>query len=484
MACSQWLARLGCVTLVLALVADVRPALAAPQLSSNEQLARDVYRELVEIDTVTATGDTARAANAMAARLHAAGFGDADVEVFIPAPTKGNLVARLRGSGARRPILLLAHLDVVPAKREDWSMDPFVLVEKDGWFYGRGTSDDKAMAAAWVANLIRYRREGYVPERDIVVVLSTDEEISDSKELGITWLLKHHRGLLDAELALNEGGEIAYRNGTPISVNVQTSEKAPTGFLLEVKNPGGHASVPRRENAIYRLAAGLTRLAAFEFPLHLTETTRQWLERAAAAEDPSVAADMRAVAARGDAAAAARLSTRPFFNAQLRTTCVATMLTAGHASNALPQTAQARLNCRLLPGERVDDVAATLVRVIADDQISITSTWREAGENVASPVDPRVMSVIERLSAEYWPGVPVAPKMETGATDGRFLRGAGIPTYGHSGFRADIDDIREHGKDERMSVASFYQGTEYLHRFVRLLAGSAETSSATRAAPR
>lgn len=484
MPCSPWLLRLILAVSVLPLLADVRLAVAAPQLSSNEQLAREIYRELIEIDTATGTGDTAKAASAMVARLRAAGFGEADVHAFTPAPMKGNLVARLRGTGTRRPILLLAHLDVVPAKREDWSTDPFTLVEKDGWFYGRGTSDDKAMAAAWVASLIRYKREGYVPERDIVVVLSTDEEISDSKGLGITWLLKNHRALVDADLALNEGGEIAHRNGIPISVNVQTSEKAPVGFVLEVKNPGGHSSVPRRDNAIYRLAQGLMRLAAFDFPLNLTDTTRLWLEKAAAAEEPSVAADMRAVAAHQDAAAAARLSARPFFNAQLRTTCVATMLAAGHAPNALPQTAQARVNCRVLPGERVEDVATTLARVVADDQISVTITWRPAGENVASPVDLKLMGAIERLSAEYWPGVPVAPKMETGATDGSFLRSAGIPTYGHCGFRTDIDDIREHGKDERMSVASFYQGTEYLYRLVKMLAGSEEALSTTRATPR
>lgn len=470
-----------CAALALALTVDARAATAAEELAADRQLARDVYRELVEIDTTTATGDTARAANAMAARLRAAGFDALDVQVFTPAPRKGNLVARLRGTGARRPILLLAHIDVVAAKREDWSTDPFTLVEKDGWFYGRGSIDDKAMAAAWIANLIRYKREGYVPERDILVVLSTDEEISDVNKVGITWLLASHRDLLDAALALNEGGELAYRNGRPVELAVQTSEKAPTGFILEVKNPGGHASVPAKENAIYVLAEGLTRLARLEFPLKLTETTKRWLERAALSEEPRVAADMRAVARDADPAAAARLSAVPFWNAQLRTTCVATMLNAGHAPNALPQTAQARVNCRLLPGDRVEGVAATLQRTLADERIAIRNTWRPEGENLASPLDPALLSAIEALAAEYWPGVPVVPRMATGATDGSFLRTAGIPTYGHCGFRSDVDDIREHGKDERLSVASFHEGTEYLYRLVMLLAGpGSATPAATR----
>lgn len=459
---------------------DARASQPTAEASRDQELARAVYRELVEIDTTTATGDTARAARAMEERLRLAAFPEADARVFTPAPRKGNLVARLRGTGARRPLLLLAHLDAVAAKREDWSTDPFRFVEKDGWFYGRGTADDKAMAAAWVANLIRYKREGYVPERDIVVVLSADEEIGDIHRVGIRWLLEHQRDLLDAELALNEGGGVAHRNGKPLSVNLQTSEKAVAGFTLEVKGAGGHAAVPRRDNAIYRLADALTRLARYEFPVSLNETTRRWLELAAANEAPAVGADMRAVAAREDPAAAARLSAIPFIDAQLRTTCVATMLDAGHAPNALPQTARARVNCRILPGERVEAVAATLARVVGDDQVGITSLGPPPpAEDVVHPLDPGVMSAVERLAAEFWPGTPVIPVMAPWASDGLFLAGAGIPTYGHSGFRSDLDDIREHGKDERLSVASFHQGTEYLYRLVKLLAGGDGARSAT-----
>src|SRR5215469_15354251 len=306
--------------------------------TAQQQLAVDVYKELVEINTVTATGDTARAAEAMAARLRASGFSESDVQVFTPAPRKGNLVARLRGTGARKPILLLAHLDVVEARREDWSVDPFKLIEKDGYFYGRGTADDKFMAAAFVANLIRYMQEGYKPDRDIIVALETDEEIFDHDALGIQWLLKNHRELIDAEFALNEGGGVLIRNGKAVRVHIQTSEKVPVNFQLEVRNSGGHSSVPRKDNAIYQLAEGLVRLSKFEFPLHLNDTTRSWFARMAPTVSEKTAADIRAVLAeKPDEAALARLSTIPTLNAQLRTTCVATMLQGGHAGNALPQ---------------------------------------------------------------------------------------------------------------------------------------------------
>ena len=280
---------------------------------------------------------------------------------FSPVPRKGNLVARLRGTGKRKPILLVAHLDVVPALRSDWSVDPFKLTEQDGYFYGRGSSDDKYMAASFVTNLIRYRREGYKPDRDIILALETDEEIFDHDALGIQWLIKNHRDLIDAEFALNEGGPVNLQNGKAVRVNVQTSEKVPVTFQLDVKNSGGHSSVPRKDNAIYHLAEGLVRLSKFEFPLHLNDTTRAWFERAAQSEGEQTAADIRAVLAdKPDAAALSRLSAIAPFNAQLRTTCVATMLQGGHAANALPQLATAKVNCRIIPGEPADEVKATL----------------------------------------------------------------------------------------------------------------------------
>jgi acetylornithine deacetylase/succinyl-diaminopimelate desuccinylase-like protein len=405
----------------------------------------------------------------MAARLRAGGFPAADIFVGGPTPRKGNLVARLRGSGARKPILLLAHLDVVEAKREDWSVDPFKLLEKDSFFYGRGTGDDKFMAAAFVANLIRYKQEGFKPDRDILVVLETDEEILDRGGVGMEWLVKNHRGLIDAEFALNEGAGVGLKDGKPLRVGVQTSEKVPANYVLEVKNPGGHSSLPAKDNAIYRLAEGLVRLGKFEFPVQLNETTRAWLERAGALEEPQVAADMKSIASgRPDAGAVERLSNQPIYNAQLRTTCVATLLEGGHAVNALPQTARATVNCRVLPGEPVEEVQKTLMRVLADPQISVTPIWTHVA-SAPSPLNPEIMETIERLSAEFWPGAPVIPSMSSGATDGSFLRNAGIPTYGHSGLAQDIGDIRAHGKDERVPVQSFYDGLEYQYRLVKAL---------------
>src|SRR5256885_8490036 len=445
--------------------------LAASAQTPQQRLAREIYKELVEINTVTATGDTAAAAQAMAARLRSAGYGDGDVRVFTPAPRKGNLIARLRGSGVKRPILLVAHIDVVEARREDWSTDPFKLVEKDGYFYARGSGDDKFMAAAFLANLIRYRQEGYRPQRDIILVLETDEEIPDANGVGMSWLIKNHRDLIDAELALNEGAGVGLKKGRPLRNGLQTREKVPANYRLEVKNPGGHSSLPRRDNAIYRLAEGLARLAKFEFPVKLNETTRLWFERSAATEAPQTAADMRALAAgRADAAAMARLSANPLYNAQMRTTCVATMLEGGHASNALPQTARATVNCRVLPGEPLAEVREALRKALADDQIALSETWAHV-QSDPSPLRPDLVQAVEKLTAEFWPGIPVIPSMSAGATDGSFLRNAGIPTYGHSGLASDVDDVRIHGKDERVSVKAFDDGLEYLYRLVKLLSG-------------
>jgi acetylornithine deacetylase/succinyl-diaminopimelate desuccinylase-like protein len=458
----------GAIALVACAIA--RP-MQAQALTPQQQLVFDIYKELVEINTVTETGDTARAADAVAARLRAAGFEGADVQVFKPAPRKGNLVARLRGTGARKPMLLLAHIDVVEARREDWSVDPFRLTEKDGYFYGRGSGDDKYMAATFVANLIRYKQEGYRPDRDIILALETDEEILDANAMGIQWLLKNQRDLIDAEFALNEGGGVGLKRGKPIRNSIQTSEKVTFSYRLGVTNKGGHSSVPSADNAIYHLAEGLGRLGKFAFPVNLNATTRQSFERTAELETPETAADIRSVlSANPDPAALARLSANPAYNAQLRTTCVATMLEGGHAYNALPQAARATVNCRIMPGEKVEDVTETLKRVLADDQISLTPI----GEPVLSApslIDEGLLSAIEKTSAEFWPGVPVVPVMSAGATDGSFLRNAGIPTYGHSGLAGDVDDVRAHGKDERVAVKSFFEGGEYLYRLVKRLSG-------------
>ena len=453
------------------LLISSQAAAADGKLSRQQQLARDIYQELVEINTSQSVGDTYKAAQAMAARLKAAGFADADVQTFQTAPKRGNLVARLHGTGKRKPILLLAHIDVVEALRADWSTDPYKLVEQDGYFYGRGTGDDKFMAATFVSTLIRYKQEGYKPDRDLILALTTDEEISDRNQYGINDLIKHHRDLIDAEFALNEGGGVALQDGKPRWVNLQTTEKLFQSYWLEVTDKGGHSSQPSKDNAIYRLAEGLSRLSKFDFPIHLNETTRVYFERLAALQPGQDGQDMKAILSNPpDAAAAARLSTRPSFNAQLRTTCVATRLEGGHADNALPQLARAMVNCRIAPGETAESIRAVLVKELADDQIAVKPDRLDIPSE-PSPLTRELTSAIEKVAPKFWPGVPLIPIMSAGATDGRFLRNAGIPTYGHSGLAGDMFDNRAHGKDERIGVQSFFDGQNYLYQLVKVLSG-------------
>jgi acetylornithine deacetylase/succinyl-diaminopimelate desuccinylase-like protein len=454
-----------CAFVSLCLLTPLLAALADD--NAENRLAREIYRELIEINTTDSSGDTTKAAEAMSVRLKAAGFPEADVQVLGPNSRKGNLIARYRGTGQRKPLLLLAHLDVVEARRDDWSVDPFKFLEKDGYFWGRGTTDDKAMAAVWIATLIRYRQEGYVPDRDLIVALTADEEGGDHN--GVQWLLANRRKLIDAEYALNEGGESQMKNGKYLLNTVQPTEKIYQSFRLEIRNPGGHSSRPLKENAIYRLAEGLTRLSKHQFPVRLNEVTLEYYKRMALLYTGQTAADMRSVAKNPpDRAAAARLSQSPYHNALLRTTCVATVLEAGHAENALPQTARATVNCRILPGESPAEVRATLVRVLDDSRISV-SALADATRSEPSSLSPEVVGAIERITAQMWPGVAVVPVMSTGATDGLYLRNAGIPAYGVSGFFEDVDDTRAHGRDERLGVKQFYEGREYLYRLVKAL---------------
>ena len=449
------------------------PAGVPAQSKPHEARAREIYKELVEINTTdTPAGNVTNAAVAMAARLKAAGFPDADVQVLGPDPRKHNLVARYRGTGARRPLLLLAHLDVVEAKREDWSVDPFTFIEKDGWFYGRGTSDDKAMAAQFVANLIRLKEEGFKPDRDIILALTADEEGGDFN--GANWLVTNHRKLVDAEFAINEGGGGTMRGGKYLTNEVQASEKVYQDFRLEVTNSGGHSSLPVKENAIYRLSAALARLAAFEFPVQLNEVTRAYFERSALVQsDPKTAADMKAVsAASPDLDAAARLSAQvPYWNSMMRTTCVATRLQGGHANNALPQLATANVNCRILPGVEPETVKAKLTEVIADTKVSV-SFVNKANPSRPAPLRPDVMAAVESLTKEMFPTVIVVPVMSTGATDSLYFRNAGIPTFGIDGTFGDIDDVRAHGRDERVGVKQFFEGLEFQYRLIKMLGHS------------
>ena len=446
------------------------PAFAAaqsPALSPVQQTARDVLKELIDINTDSDSGSTTIAAKAVAKRLIAAGIPQADVQIVGPAGSKNHsLVARLRGAGKRKPILLLAHLDVVTARQADWSVEPYKLTEKDGFFYGRGTSDIKDGAALLVAALIQLKRDGVVPDRDIILALTAGEEAGDGDENGVTYLLTHRKELVDAEFVWNvDGGDPQIQKGKRIARTVQASEKVYASFQLEVTNPGGHSSLPTKENAIYRLAAGLSRLAAYDFPVKLNEITRGWFAQVATTESAATAKDIRALLAPGSAAALAsaavgRLSATPLYNAQMRTTCVATMLQGGHAENALPQRATAVVNCRILPGESPDSVRLTLERVIGDKRVTLKNV-ADARPSPASPLKPEIMGPIERVTAKMWPGVPVVPVMETGATDGLYFRKAGIPTYGVSTVFLDVDDIRAHGKDERIIVKEFDAGAEY-----------------------
>jgi acetylornithine deacetylase/succinyl-diaminopimelate desuccinylase-like protein len=436
----------------------------------DRQLARSIYKEFVEIQSGFSTGSTTPVAEAAAKRLKAAGFPDADIFIGGPIPKKANLVVRYHGTGASKPILLLAHTDVVEAKREDWSMDPFQFIEKDGFFYGRGTGDDKAQAAVWIANLIRYKREGFKPARDIIVALTADEE-GGGPYNGVDWLIKNHRNLIEAEFCLNEGGWGEEAGGKKIANDIQVSEKYVIDFRFEVRNKGGHSSMPVPDNAIYHLAAALDRLAKFSFPLKTNEVTAAYFKQMATLNKDPLKADL-AKTAEGSQQAMERVAqVSPAWNSTLRTTCVATQLEGGHARNALPQLAAAGVNCRVLPEDSVDYVKSTLEKVIADDQVKITITG-DVPKGPASPMRPDIMKAVGRLTDTMWPGVPSIPIMVMGATDGRSLRVAGIPTYGIQGFFMDRDDMRFHGRDERMGVQAFYEGQQFLYELVKTLASA------------
>ncbi len=463
-----WTLRIFAPCLVIQLLSHA--AAAQVVLPTGERtLVREILAELVQIPTTEAEGATPRAAQAMADRLVAAGFARDDIRVLGPNPRTMNLVARFRGTGSgARPILLMAHIDVVPARREDWSVDPWTLLERDGWFYGRGTTDNKTGAAILVASFIRLKREGWQPRRDLILALTGDEETAGTS---IQWLLSEHRALVDAELAINtDSGGIIAKGGRPTLFTVQASEKIYVDYQLEITDVGGHSSLVRPDNPITTLAAALVRIGEHTFPLEVSDVARLFFERSALVETGEVASDMRAIAATPpDPAAAARLSNMPFYNARLRTTCVATRVDAGHANNALPQLARAVVNCRILPGASTSDVEAT-VRRLAGAGVKVT-VLVEPETSPPSPLPAALLEEFERLVTGQWPGLPVAPVMETGGTDGRHVRSAGIPTYGVSALAGDPDDVRAHGKDERVGVEAFYQAAAFWYRMVKQFAG-------------
>ncbi len=467
--------------LVLLMVAAFATALLRAQSEDQiQQLARDIFQQLIETNTTESSGSTTAAAEAMARRFRDAGFSDSDVRLLKPDedPRQGNLVVRMHGSGVRRPILLIGHLDVVEARREDWSTDPFRFIEKDGYFYGRGTQDMKDGDAIWVATLIRFMQEHYRPDRDLILALTADEETG--KLDGVDWLLRNHRDLINAEYVLNaDSGGVVTDKGKPVNVSVEASEKIYADYQLEVTNPGGHSSLPTRDNAIYHLADGLARLERYQFPFELNEVTRAYFRQMAATQSAETAQDMLSILQTPpDQAAISRLDAEPKYHATMRTTCVATRLDAGHANNALPQTARAVVNCRILPGHDREEVRRKLVEVVADPQIAVryidpVGQLLDSAPSEPPPpkltLRPDVMAALAKVSKQMWPGAPVIPIMSTGASDGILTIAAGMPTYGISGVAIDFDDVRYHGRDERVRVQSFYDGLEFYYRFLKLL---------------
>jgi acetylornithine deacetylase/succinyl-diaminopimelate desuccinylase-like protein len=464
---------------ILSLVALLRTLSAAPLDEATRRLARDIFQQLIEINTTDSVGSTTVAAEAMAKRLIEAGFAPEDVKVLGPNDRKGNLVARLRGTGGTlKPILIIGHLDVVEARREDWSTDPFQFVEKDGYFYGRGTQDMKANDAILITTFIRFHQQDYRPDRDLILALTADEE--GGKSNGVDWLLKNHRDLTTAEFVLNaDAGGVTTVKGKPVNLDVEASEKLYADYQVSATNPGGHSSLPVPDNAIYHLADALGRLERTPFPFELNAVTRAYFERRASLEIGQAAADMRAILRTpGDTAAVARLSADARYNSTLRTTCVATRLDAGHANNALPQLARANVNCRILPGHSAEETRLELIRIFADPAIVVRYV-DDAGrvhdntpeKKAFLPIPPpdQILKPLARIADEMWNGVPVIPDMETGASDSIYAIAAGLPSYGVNGIAIDQDDIRAHGRDERVRVSSYYDGVAFYYRYLKAL---------------
>ena len=439
---------------------------APPSLTPQQQRFHDIYKELIEINTTHSAGDNTLAARAMEKRLIESGFAPGDIQIFEPFPKKGNLVLRFKGNGSKKPLLLLAHIDVVEARREDWKTDPFKLQETGGYFTARGSIDDKAMASALVSVLGQLKQEGFKPSRDIILALTADEERGDALSNGAFWLISNKPELLQAEFGINEGGGGELRGGKPNLHRLQVAEKMYTTYMLEARDVGGHSSVPTKNNPIYALSAGLERLGNYAFPIKLADVTKTYFARSAPFATGQLADDMRAIGTGNpDAAVIERMIANPAYNAQLRTTCVATMVQAGHAENALPQSAKATVNCRILPHDDPEEIERLLTQAVGNDKIVVRNMGKPL-RSPASPLNGDLVKTVESLTQQMWPGVPVVPAMSTGATDSRFLRNAGIPMYGVTGMFLEPADARAHGLDERIEIQRLYDGREFLYRLV------------------
>jgi acetylornithine deacetylase/succinyl-diaminopimelate desuccinylase-like protein len=472
----------GCAWLFAFASVLLTPLVSVAQLdAATHKLAREIFKQLIEINTTESSGSVTAAALAMQLRFFAGGFAPQDVYLGGPNERKKNLVVRLHGNGSgKRPLLLISHLDVVEARREDWSVDPFQFIEKDGYYYGRGTQDIKDGDAILVAIFLRLKQEGFCPDRDLILALTADEEASGTSN-GVDWLLRNQRALIDAEYVLNpDQGGVDLEHGKPLSVNVAATEKLYGDYLLSVTNRGGHSSLPRADNAIYQLSEALIRLAHYEFPFELNPVTRAYFEKISQSADGQKAADLKAMLSTPpDALAIERLSAAsPPWHSEMHTTCVATRLSGGHANNALPQKAEATVNCRILPGHTLEEVRQEIIAAVADPAVSVR--YSDYLGNVADtaparmqmpPVtpDPKLMAAVEKLSAEFWPGSPVVATMETGASDGIYTSAAGMPTYGVNGVALEVSDFRAHGRDERVPVDSFDRGLEFHYLLLKLL---------------
>jgi acetylornithine deacetylase/succinyl-diaminopimelate desuccinylase-like protein len=471
------------IVLTCALSAPIVSPAAQNDSAVDRGMAHDIFKQLIEINTTDSIGSTTIAAEAMAKRLLDAGFPKADVVVMGPNDRKGNMVARYRGksNSKLRPVLIIGHLDVVEARREDWTTDPFKFVEQDGYYYGRGTQDMKEADAIAVTDFIRLKKEGFVPNRDIILALTADEE--GGKSNGVDWLLQNHRDLIDAEFALNpDSGGVSTDRGKALTVEFEATEKLYADYQVLATNPGGHSSLPKPDNAIYHVADALGVLEKSPFPFELNAVTREYFGQMAKIETGQTAADMRAIlAASPDPAAIERLSKDARYNSTMRTTCVATMVSAGHAPNALPQRAEANVNCRIFPGHSQEDIRLQLVRMFNDPKLTVRYR-SDAGEladhgsdrkaMVPPPLRTDVMDSLRTVAGRLWPGVPVIPTMVTGSSDSIYTMYAGIPSYGINGIAIDRDDVRMHGKDERVKVESYFTGVEFYYQFLKTLTTS------------